>query len=314
MQIVPQYTNSLHSGGATPCVMVQHAAMLIEAGVCNTVLIAFGDNRLTGMTRDKAIAALSELGNAQFEVPYGPLMPTLLAFQAQRHMALYGTTPEQFAWISVTQRKHAKLYPGAQFKEEITVEDVLNSKPISSPLNLLNITPIFDGAGALVVTSAERAARMNRPVYVMGFGQQDLPDFFTKQEVSVTAAHQSGKKAYAMAGIGPKDVDVAMLYDCCTNVVLTQLEDLGFCPKGEGGPFVEGGTRIGLTGEIPVNTNGGELNIGIAGIFHITEACRQLRGEAGERQVKDAKIAIVQGLGGNHLSAGATLILANDKY
>jgi len=229
---------------------------------------------------------------------------------ARRYMHEYGLTNRQFGAVAVTFRKHASLNPIAQMRNPISIDDYENSRWIVEPLHLLDCCLVSDGGRALIVTSAERARNLKQsPVYIMGAGQgHPFNDPLQRQTMTVTGAMESGKTAFAMAGITPKDVDVCAIYDSFTFVVPMQLEDLGFCGKGEGGAFVEEG-RIALGDELPTNTSGGLLSeVYIQGWVGTHEAVRQLRGDCGERQVPDAEVALVTSSGGV-LSTHATLIL-----
>ena len=202
-------------------------------------------------------------------------------------------------------------------RQPITIDDVLNSKMIAHPLHLLDCSLVSDGGAAIVMTSAERAKDLkSRPVYILGVGEGHSHEHISQaRSLTTSAAREAGERAYAMAGLGPRDIDVAELYDCFTPVVIIELEDLGFCPKGEGGRFVEGG-RIELGGELPVNTHGGLMSHCHPGhpgsLFSITEAVHQLRDESGPRQVKGAEIALVHGQGGI-MSTHCTMILGKER-
>jgi acetyl-CoA acetyltransferase len=228
-------------------------------------------------------------------------------------MTEYGTTPEQLAHVAVITREHARLKPGAQMTAPITVADVLASKPVTTPYRMLDCALVSDGGAALVLTSAERARDCRRkPVYLLGAGESYTQEhIFCAQSLTTTGAVVSSAKAYAMAGVGPGDMDVAGVYDCFTGTVVMMLEDLGFCKKGEGGPFVESGA-IALGGSIPINTHGGLLSYAHPGLpggfFHIVEMVRQLRGECGDRQVPGAGLALCHALGGG-FATNATIIL-----
>jgi acetyl-CoA acetyltransferase len=303
LQIFPRYCMTAPSGGGTTLAIMHHAASAIVSGVCDTVLLTMGDSQLSGLSRDKAIEAMSTAGHPQFERPYGPPIPAFYALLARAHEHAYGTTAAQRAAVAVACRKHASLNPAAQMRKPITVDDVLNSRMIADPLHLLDCSLVSDGGAAIIMTSAERARDFpKKPVYILGAGEGHSHEHVS-QAISLTtsAAKEAGERTYAMAGLGPKDVDVAELYDCFTPVVIIELEDLGFCPKGEGGRFVENG-RIELGGELPINTHGGLLSHCHPGqpgsLFAVTEAVRQLRGECGPRQVDNAKIALVHGQGG----------------
>jgi acetyl-CoA acetyltransferase len=316
MGIRSTYSMTCSNGGATSCAMVAHAASALEAGLCNNVLIVTADKLATGLTRDQAVTALAEnAGHPQYERPFGPSIPAMYALAANRHMHEFGTTLEQLAEVAVVHRRHAALHPNAQERRAITRQDVLDSKLIASPLRMLDCSLVSDGGGAVVMTRAERARDMRQsPVYVLGRGEGHLNEYIHQApSLTTCGAVVSGALAYRMAGLGPRDIDLAMLYDCFTITVLIELEDLGFCSKGEGGPFVESGA-IALGGILPVNTHGGLLSHGHpgrpGGIFHVIEAVRQLRGECGERQVASARTALVHGNGGI-LSTHATLILGS---
>lgn len=316
MQIFPRYCLNVATGGGTTLAIMQHAATAIATGVCNTVLITMADNMLSGLSRDKAIEAMSTAGHAQFERPYGPPIPGFYALIAQAHMHAYGTTSEQLAAVSVACRKHASLNPAAQMRDPITVDDVLNSKMIADPLHLLDCSVVSDGGAAIIMTAAERAKDFRpQPVYVLGIGEGHSHEHISQaRNLTTSAAKEAGERTYAMAGLGPQAIDVAELYDCFTPVVLVELEDLGFCPKGEGGRFVENG-RIELGGELPVNTHGGLMSHCHPGhpgsMFSVTEAVAQLRGECGPRQVQDAEVALVHAQGGI-MSTHCSMIVAKE--
>jgi acetyl-CoA acetyltransferase len=303
MQIFPRYCMGAPAGGGTTLAIMHHAASAIITGMCNTVLVTMADSQVSGLSRDKAVEMMSTAGHPQFERPYGPPIPAFYALLARAHEHAYGTTAEQRAAVAVACRKHASLNPAAQMRKPITIQDVLASRMIADPLHLLDCSLVSDGGAAFIMTSAQRARDFKqRPVYLLGVGEGHSHEHVTQAlSLTTSAAKEAGERAYAMAGLGPKDVDVAELYDCFTPVVIIELEDLGFCPKGEGGRFVEGG-RIELGGELPLNTHGGLLSHCHPGhpgsMFSITEAVRQLRGSCGARQVEGAKIALVHGQGG----------------
>jgi acetyl-CoA acetyltransferase len=310
--IRPGYLATLDVAGASGTAMVHHAMMAVATGQATTVLCVGGQNQLTNVSRDATVAQLASVGWAhpEYEAPYGPLIPTLYALVAQRHMHEYGTTPEQMAEVAVAIRGHAALNPLAYKREPVTVADVLGSRMITSPLHLLDCAIVTDGAAAFVVTS--RTGLKKKPVKVLGQGYGFTHAYIGEHDdIATTGAVQSGRDAFRMAGVTPADIDVAELYDCFTITVIAELEDLGFCPKGEGGRFVEGG-RIRLGGGLPVTTHGGLLSAvhpGLAGgMFHVVEAVRQLRGECGARQVKDAELALAHGNGGI-IGIHCTLIL-----
>ncbi|MEO8143496.1 MAG: thiolase family protein [Betaproteobacteria bacterium] len=309
--IRPGYMATLDVAGASGTAMVHNAAMAVATGQAEVVLCVAGQNQLTNVSRDATVAQIANVGWAhpEYEAPYGPLIPTLYALVAQRHMHEYGTTAEQMAEVAVAIRGHAVLNPLAQMKTPITIQDVLASKMITSPLHMLDCAIVSDGAAAFVVSS--RKGR-KRPVKLLGQGYGFTHAYIGEHDnIATTGAVQSGRRAFKMAGVKPADIDIAELYDCFTITVIAELEDLGFCPKGEGGRFVEGG-RIRLGGELPVATHGGLLSAvhpGLAGgMFHVVEAVRQLRGECGARQVKDAELVLAHGNGGI-IGIHCTLIL-----
>ncbi|ALG73587.1 hypothetical protein VY88_22465 [Azospirillum thiophilum] len=315
--------DTLRTGGAAFGYALQLAQWAVQSGRCRAVLVVSADNLLSGPGAGKGVTAYTELGahSLEFEVPYGAHIPAFYALTAARHMHEYGTTEEQLAAIAVACRKHAALNPAAQKRQPITVEDVMNSRRIATPLKLLDCSLISDGGGAFVVTTLERARDLRqRPIRVLGTGQAQsyyhmghlaggvgLPPS-RKGEFTLTSTVQkvAGRDAFGEAGLTPADIDVAEIYDSFTITALMQFEDLGFCKKGEGGAFVEGG-RIELGGELPVNTHGGLLSFAHpgmpGGIFHLIEAVRQLRHECGARQVPDARVALatsVSAVASNH--------------
>ena len=305
--------DTMRTGGAAFGHALQLAQWAVQSGRCKAVLVVAADNLLSGPGKGNGVSTYTGLGahSLEFEVPYGAQVPSFYSLVAQRHMYEYGTTPEQLAAIAVACRKHASMNPEAQKREPITVEDVLNSRMIASPLHLLDCSLISDGGGAFIVTSMERARDLKkRPVRVLGVGQCQsyyhmghlaggvgLPDS-RKGEFNLTNTVQkvAAEQAFGEAGVTPADIDVAQIYDSFTITALLQFEDLGFCKKGEGGAFVEGG-RIELGGELPVNTHGGLLSFAHpgmpGGIFHMIEGVRQLRHECDTRQVKDAQVGLV---------------------
>jgi acetyl-CoA acetyltransferase len=315
--IKPKFLATEDLAGASGAAMIHHAVMTVESGQCDTVLCVAGQNLLSHGSRSQAVKNMAETGSAhpQFEVPYGPLVPSLYALIAQRHMHEFGTTSEQLAEVAVTMRYHASLNPNAHKRELITVDDVLRSNMITAPLHMLDCALVSDGAAAVIVTTADRARDLPQPaVYLRGQGyglrHSHIGD---TEDITTTGAVESGNAAFKLAGVERSDIDVAQIYDCFTITLIVELEDLGFCPKGEGGRFVEGG-RIRVGGELPVTTHGGLLSGGHPGLpggfFHVVEAVRQLRGDAGARQVENAQLALVHGNGGV-ASVHCTLILGN---
>jgi len=323
--IQPVWTDSTQTGGSSFEVLVEHAALALATGQCEVAVIVYastpkssfkrGQGGFGGAQRAAAMAgAVTPM--IEWEMPYGMRMPMgAYALAASRHMARFGTTSEQLAEIAVSTRRWATMNPRARLQDPITIEDVLASPMEATPLHKLDCCLVTDGAGAVVLTSAERARDLRQPpAYVLGTGTSHTHSMISQMpDLTVTAGAVSGPRAFEMAGIGPADVDVAELYDSFTITVLLALEDLGFCAKGEGGAFVEGGT-LGPRGSLPANTNGGGLaytHPGMYGMFLLVEAVRQLRGECGDRQVPGAEIAVAHGCGGV-LSSTSTVVLGTE--
>lgn len=317
LQIFPRYCISANAGGGTTMTSIQHAATAIASGVCETVLVSLGDSLRSGLSREQSKKMQSSTGHPEFETPYGATVPAFYALIARAHMDAYGTTSEQFAAVAVSGRRHASRNPAAQMRELISVDDVLDSRLIADPLHLLDCSLVSDGGAAIVMTSAERAADFpNDPVYILGAGEGHSHEHISQaRSLTTSAAVESGRRAYRMAGLGPADINVAQIYDCFTPVVLIELEDLGFCEKGEAGAFVAAG-ETALGGSLPMNTHGGMLSHCHPGnpgaMFSLTEAVAQLRHEAGDRQVHKAETALVHGQGGI-MSSHATLILGRER-
>jgi acetyl-CoA acetyltransferase len=302
------YTDSTIVGGSSFEIHVAHAHAALEAGLCNVAVIAYGSTQRTVGRRQASVREYNP-----YETPFRPFLPaSAYAMAASRHMFEFGTTREQLAEVAVAAREWALLNPVAWEKQPLTIADVLNARPVSEPFTVRDCCLITDGGGAVVMTRTDRARDMAKvPVPVLGWGQAIThASISSMPDLTHTGAIQSGAAAYKMAGMVPGDIDVLALYDAFTINTILFLEDLGFCPKGEGGRFVQDG-RIGPTGDLAVNTNGGGLSYchpGMYGLFLLIEAVRQLRGECGARQVAAAEAAIVHGNGGV-LSAQATVIL-----
>jgi acetyl-CoA acetyltransferase len=307
------YMDGTQIGGSSFEAHLGHATAAIAEGRCEVALILYGSRQRSDASRTLGGRGGAML-NSQFDAPFGLPTPVgAYAMAAMRHMHVHGTTSEQLAEIAVATRKWAALNPAATMRDPLGIADVLASPMIADPLHLRDCCLVTDGGGAIVVTSLERARDLRKPpVVVAGVGEatshwaiSSMPDLAWLQH-----AADSGKRAMAMAGIGPSDIDVAEIYDSFTITVLMSLEALGFCGRGEGGAFVAG-QRTAPGGDLPVNTNGGGLSYchpGMYGLFLITEATRQLRGECGPRQVKDAEVALAHGTGGV-LSTVASCIL-----
>ena len=314
LNLQPDWVDSTNIGGSSFVAQVANAGAAIQAGLCTTVLITYGSTAASDRFAVGTGGGMSGDPTDAFVLPYGPTIVGAYGMVAQRHMHEFGTTAEQLAAVAVTMRNHAALNPRAKYRNRITVEDVLASRMVSSPLHLLDCCLISDGGGALVVTSADRARDLRqKPIPVLGSGQAVRHSGTGHRDLVDIAARQSGAHAFAQAGLVPKDIDFCMIYDSFTITVLATLENLGFCPMGEGGSFVENGA-IGLGGRLPLNPDGGGLSSnhpGMRGIFLVIEAVRQLREEAGDRQVAGARTALCHGTGGwlGVMHSGATLIL-----
>lgn len=302
-------------GGASPVMALQCAAAAVATGACSHVLITFGRN-VTAKAITKAGARIHTMPQfhyvTEFEYPFGAIAPAqLYAPMARRHMELYGTKVEHFGEVAVAHREHALLNGNAVMKKPITLEDHANSRMISDPFRLLDCSLESDGGAACIVSAAERAGDLkHRRVYISGVaeGHPDSPGSITQRpDMTSLGIAKAAARAFGMAGVTHADIDLTEIYDCFTYAVIRQLEDLGFCAKGEGGPFVEGG-RLRLGGALPTNTHGGLLSQAhVWGLNHIVELVRQLRGDAGPAQVKDAEVGLVTGYG--DMGDGAVAIM-----
>jgi acetyl-CoA acetyltransferase len=309
--ISPAYIDTTIIGGSSFEFHVAHALAAIQLGLCQVAVIAYGSTQRSVGRRQASVREINP-----YETPFRPFLPpTAYAMAASRHMHCYGTTREQLAEVAVAARQWALLNPAAWEKKPLSVADVLGARMISYPFTVRDICLVTDGGGAIVMTSPDRARSLKKPpVYVLGVGSAIThANISSMPDLTVTGALESGQQAYAMAGMKPADIDVLELYDAFTLNTILFLEDLGFCEKGEGGPFVSGG-RIAPGGELPVNTNGGGLSYchpGMYGLFLLIEAVRQLRGECGARQIPGAETAIAHGNGGV-LSSQSTVILGTE--
>jgi acetyl-CoA acetyltransferase len=290
-------------GGATCVAALQTAAMAVATGVCRHVLISVGRTGYSGARASERLLQFPQFALAgEFEAPIGIFAPAqLYAPGARRHMELYGTTPRHLAEIAVVTRQHAILNGNAVMTKPLTVEEHHASRMISDPFRLFDCSLESDGGAAIIVSAAEAARDLARPrVSIMGVaeGHPDSPASIAQRpDLLEFGLVKAAPRAFDMAGVTPADIDVAEIYDCFTFTVINQLENLGFCKKGEGGPFVMDG-RIALGGALPINTHGGLLSQGhVVGLNHIIELTRQLRGEGGRAQVKDAEIGLVTGYG-----------------
>ena len=326
-----RHVDSTECGGSAPILHVAHAAAAIAAGRCNVALITLAGRPRAQLAAAQAAAKAGKSDRAPlalkppdpdapelaFELSYGPATQNLYAMVAKRHMYEFGTTSEQLAWIKVAASHHAQHNVNAMLRDVVTVNDVLNSPMVSDPLHRLDCCVMSDGGGALIVARPEIARQLKRPmVKVRGTGEAPKHGMGGQVDLSYSAAAWSGPMAFAEAGVTPADIQYASLYDSFTITVLMQLEDLGFCKKGEGGKFVMDGNLISGVGKLPFNTDGGGLcnnhpaNRG--GITKVIEAVRQLRGEAHPRvQVPNCSLALASGIGGALASrhTAGTLIL-----
>lgn len=306
--IAPRWIDGTNVGGSSFLGHAISATMALEAGLCDVALICYGATLRSGAGR-----MVPSAEQPTYEIPHQPRYPmTAYALAAARHMAQYGTTRAQLAEVAVAARAWARMNPDAFERDPLTIADVLASRMVMDPLTLRDCCLLTDGAGAVVMTRADRARDLGRPpAYFLGGGVASYNRAVSEMpDLTSTAAKDSGARAFAMAGLGPADMDVVQLYDAFTINVILFLEDLGFCPKGEGGRFVENG-HIGPGGGLPVNTNGGGLSFchpGMYGVFTLIEATRQLRGEAGARQVAAPTTALCHG-NGITLSHQATVVL-----
>jgi acetyl-CoA acetyltransferase len=309
--ISPNFIDSTIVGGSSFMFHVGHALAAIQLGLCEVAVIAYGSTQRSIGRQNASVREINP-----YETPYRPFLPsTAYALAASRHMHQFGTTREQMAEVAVAARQWALKNPVAWEKKPLTVEEVLGARMVSYPFTVRDICLVTDGGGAIVLVSPERAKSLKKPpVYVLGQGEYIThANISSMPDLTVTGAPESGRRAYAMAGLAAKDIDVVELYDAFTINTILFLEDLGFCKKGEGGAFVSGG-RIAPGGALPVNTNGGGLSYchpGMYGLFLLVEAVRQLRGECGDRQIAGAKTAIAHGNGGV-LSSQSTVILGSE--
>lgn len=309
-----KYIDSTYTGGSSFEQHVQHAALAIEAGVCDTVLVTYGSDLLSSVGRTLGTGGgdLRPFGMRQFESPYGNSVVGSYAMFANRHMHEFGTTEEQLAEVAVSTRAYAAFNPNAMYRKPITIDDVMNSRRVADPLKLLDCCVVSDGGGALIITTADLAKDLpKKPVFILGasaaqthWSVSQSPSFIT------TGAPQASAITYKQAGLGPSDVDALMTYDSFTITVLLLIEGFGFCKPGEGGAFIaDGNLRLG--GLLPTNTDGGGLSSchpGMRGMHLLAEAVRQVRGEGGEVQVKDCNVVMAGGSGGWASAIGSVLL------
>jgi acetyl-CoA acetyltransferase len=307
--IHPRHMDSTALGGCSFIAQLGHAAAAIQSGLCDVAVIAYGSTQ-----RSDAGKLVSMAESSPYEQPYGLMHPIgAFGMVAQRHMAQFGTTSEQLAQYAVSAREWSLLTENAPYPTALTVEDVLDSPVIASPLHKLDCCLVTDGGGAVVMTSADRARDLrSNPVYLLGSGEAvNHRNISQMPDLTATEAARSSQRALQMAGVSIDQIDTAHVYDAFTISLLVLLEDLGFCAKGEGGSFVENG-RLAPGGDLALNTNGAglaQMHPGMLGMFLIIEAVQQLRGDAGRRQVADARLSLVHGMGLT-LAAHATAILS----
>ncbi len=308
----PKITDNNRTGGSSFLCHALTAALALDAGECDVALIVYGSNQ-----RSATGGLISALQSSVYDAPHKPMLPVAgYALAAARHMHEYGTTREDLAAVALAARAWAMLNPEAFRRTPLTREDYFAARPVAEPLGVLDCCLITDGAAAIVMTRAERARDTpSRRVYVLGGAAAvEHKEIAQMPDLTRTVASVSGTRAFRAAGLSPKDVDVVELYDAFTINTILFLEDLGFCPKGEGGRFVSSGA-IAPGGSLPVNTNGGGLSCchpGMYGLFTLVEAVRQLRGICGPRQVRDARVALAHANGGI-LSSQVTVILGTDE-
>lgn len=308
--IQPRIGDNTRTGGSSFEIHATLAALALAAGQCDVALIAYGSNQRSSVGKLQSTSRPSP-----WETPYKPMRPvSSYALAAARHMHQYGTTKEQLGAVALAARQWAQRNPDAFMREPLTMEEYLKSRLVCDPLGVRDCCLVTDGAAAVVMVRAERARDLcKRPAYLLGaaaesthYGISQMPD------LTVTGVARASQRAFAQAGVRPSDIDLVELYDAFTINTILFLEDMGFCPKGEGGRFVQGGT-IAPGGKLPVNTNGGGLSCvhpGMYGLFTIVEASQQIMQVAGERQVPNVNLAIAQGNGGE-LSSEAVLVLGS---
>jgi len=305
----PAYAHAIQVGGATGVAMAMLAHELVEAGTVRNVLVVAGENRLTGQARDSAMQTLAQVGHPEFEVPLGPTIPAYYALLASRYLYQYGLTEEDLAAFAVLMRRHAGEHPGAQFHDPITVADVMASRPIATPLKLLDCCPVSDGGAAFVVG---RDPTGDRRVRIRGCGQAHLHQHVTAlRDIAASGAAAAFDRARARSGIGIGDIRYAAIYDSFTITLTMLLEEIGFAARGEAAARARAGD-FSRDGRLPLNTHGGLLSYGHCGcggaMAHLVETQLQMTGRAGARQVRDASVALLHGDGGV-LSSHVSLVL-----
>ncbi|MBL8581433.1 MAG: thiolase, partial [Rhizobiaceae bacterium] len=315
--IQPRFAESSDHGGASFEFFVHHAMLAIAAGRCDVALIGYASRQRSRKNRKRALAALDGSLASQFDAPYGIHFPIgHYALSAARYMYQYGATSEHLAQVALAARAWAQLNPKAWARDPLTLDEVMASPLLADPLRKADCCLVTDGGGAIVVARKDRARdAAKNPVRILGAGESHVQWHVAQcPDLTVTPGVVSGREAFGMAGVKPSDVDVFEPYDNFTHAVLLYLEDLGFCAKGEAGAFVAEG-RLLPGGSLPTMTSGGGLSYchpGALGILLLIEAVRQVRGEAGARQVPNAEIAVAHGTGGLAFSTASTVVLARD--
>lgn len=297
--IQPKYAHAVQVGGGTGMAMTMLAHILVGAGEAKNILVVAGENRVTGQTRDAAVQSLAQVGHPQYEVPLGPTIPAYYGLVASRYMHEHGVTEEDLAVLAVLMREHALAHPGAQFHEPITVADVMASKPIATPLKLLDCCPVSDGGAAFVISRDDTS---KHGVKVIGAGQAHTHQYVTTAPaLADLGAAPALARAKETRGIAIKDVRYAAIYDSFTITLAMLIEDLGLAKRGEAAARARNGD-FGIKGALPMNTHGGLLSYGHCGVggamAHVAETHLQMTGRAGKRQVKDASLALLHGDGG----------------
>jgi acetyl-CoA acetyltransferase len=310
--ITPAVTWTLEAGGAAPAAMVDTARGLISNGTARTVLIVAADMPLGGVSRNAYVGTLAEAGpvHPELERPYGPSVPALFATVARAHMDRHDTSADHLAAVAIQNRKAAAHHPNAHYREPIDANAYRTSRMIADPLRLLDCAPVSDGGGAVIVTTSDRVRDPKVEVLGAGFSTSHL-HLSAAPSLTRFSAGDALDRALGQARVQRHEIDVALVYDCFTIAMLVNLEDLGFSKAGESGPAFENG-RFGPDGDLPVNPHGGLLSHGhparAGGMAHLIEAVVQLRGAAGDRQVEDARIAMVHGMGGVFATHGVLLL------
>jgi acetyl-CoA acetyltransferase len=311
--IAPSYAHAIQVGGATGMAMAMLAHTLVDAGVAKNILVVGGENRLTGQSRDASMQTLAQAGHARYEVPLGPTIPAYYGLVASRYMHEFGVTEEDFAEFAVLMRANAVRTPGAQFREPISVADVMASKPVATPLKLLDCCPVSDGGAALVISREPTGARA---IKIRGAGQAHTHQHVTAAPALADfGAPIAAMRALQAAGVSVKDFNYAAVYDSFTITLAMLLEDLGLAGRGEAAAMVRDG-YFSADGAMPLNTHGGLLSYGHCGVggamAHVCETHRQMNGLAGERQVRAAPLALLHGDGGV-LSSHVTMVLERTR-